>query len=331
MDAIQNVSFDIKQGQVVGFLGPNGAGKTTTMKIISGLIPATSGQASVFGISVAKDPQGIQKKISFLPENNPLPEELRVIEYLRFRSKIKGIPAKLRKERIYKAMDLCDLSRKGKNRIIGDLSKGFRQRVGIADALLSKPEIIIMDEPTIGLDPHQIQMTRDLISSMRGEITFILSSHILPEIENSCDNIIIINQGQVVASGASSELRKEFVPVTGYRLELKGDIAQFIELLKKSEKSINYIEYEDKNESGSQRLFIETKEDNTFGEWIINQTSGMNEFSIYEVSKIEPTLEDIFMIATKRSWDEKIGEGTKYFSDAGKSRIKGTVVRLENS
>ena len=229
--AIDNVSFRIGKGEVVGFLGPNGAGKSTTMRIISGLMPATSGSVSICGESVAINPDAARRHIGFMPENNPLPEDLRVREYLTFRAGIKGVPRSEIRARVDESMDICQLLRKASNKIIGNLSKGFRQRVGIADAILSRPEVIIMDEPTIGLDPHQILAIRALINSLRGKMSVIISSHILPEIELMCDRVMIINQGTIVASGSPESLRKEFISRDKYGISLKADPAKMREML----------------------------------------------------------------------------------------------------
>ena len=201
--AVQDVSFSLKKGEIVGFLGPNGAGKSTTMKILTGLVPANSGSAYICGIPVSTHPEEIKRKIGYMPENNPLPMDMRVREYLRFRGKLKEIPGPKLRKRIEYVLDLCDLVR-ARRRVIGALSKGYRQRIGIAEAILSDPEVIIMDEPTIGLDPHQILKIRDLISSLKGRMSVIISSHILPEIELTCDRVIIINRGFIVAKGTPS-------------------------------------------------------------------------------------------------------------------------------
>ena len=222
--AVRDVSFTVQPGEVIGFLGPNGAGKSTTMRILSGLMMADSGEAYLCGESVALRPERAKLRIGYMPEDNPLPEDMRVVEYLRFRAQLKGIPIRKRSERINTVMEQCDLQRKARRKLIGSLSKGFRQRVGIADALLAEPDVVIMDEPTIGLDPHQIQAMRSLISSLRGKMTVILSSHILPEIEACCDRVIIINQGEVVASGDTDSLHSEFLYTRKFRIELAGDL-----------------------------------------------------------------------------------------------------------
>ena len=217
--AVSNVSFKVMPGEIVGFLGPNGAGKSTTMRILVGLTQANSGSAKICGIPVATEALEAKKHLGYMPENNPLPEELRVVEYLRWRAKLKNVPRREIAARVESVMNACDLAHKARRKLIGTLSKGFRQRVGIADALLAEPDVIILDEPTIGLDPHQILGIRALIRSLRGKKAVLISSHILPEIENVCDRVIIINGGHVVAAGTPDELRREFIRSRTFAIE----------------------------------------------------------------------------------------------------------------
>ncbi|MGA1100896.1 MAG: ABC transporter ATP-binding protein, partial [Opitutales bacterium] len=186
VQALKGISFSIGKGEIVGFLGPNGAGKSTTLRILSGIIPADSGEAKVCGVDLAEEEGEVRKHIGFLAENNPLPEDLRVIEYLKFRANLKGLEGSRKRERIRMVLDTCDLERRVSERKIGNLSKGYRQRVGIADALLAEPRLVILDEPTIGLDPRQSAITRKMMERLRGEVSFLLSSHILSEVEACC-------------------------------------------------------------------------------------------------------------------------------------------------
>jgi ABC-2 type transport system ATP-binding protein len=206
--AIQSVSFDVPAGQVVGFLGPNGAGKTTTMRILAGYLTATSGRATIDGIDVFWDPLEARRRIGYLPENCPLYSEMRVTEYLRFRAGIKGLGGSLRRQRLGYVLDRCWLT-DVRRQLIGTLSKGYRQRVGLADALLASPPVLILDEPTAGLDPAQIRSTRSLIRELGREHTILLSTHILPEVEMTCDRVIIIHRGRVAASGGLDELARQ--------------------------------------------------------------------------------------------------------------------------
>jgi ABC-2 type transport system ATP-binding protein len=203
--AIQDVSFDVPRGQIVGFLGPNGAGKTTTMRILAGFLTATSGRATIDGLDVFWQPLAVRRRIGYMPENCPLYPEMRVNEYLHFRAGIKGMHGRLRRQRLDYVVERCWLT-DVRRQLIGTLSKGYRQRVGLADALLADPPVLILDEPTAGLDPAQIRETRKLIRELGQEHTLLLSTHILPEVEMTCERFIIINQGRLAASGLLSEL-----------------------------------------------------------------------------------------------------------------------------
>src|SRR3954466_9765815 len=228
--AVSDISFEVARGEIVGFLGPNGAGKSTTMRILTGYLPATSGSVHICGVPVARQLDEIKRRIGYMPENNPLPDDMRVSEYLYFRGRLKEIPRRKLGPRIDEVLELCDLKRV-RHKIIGQLSKGFRQRVGVAEAILAEPPVIIMDEPTIGLDPHQILIVRDLIGSLRGRMTVLISSHILPEIEVTCDRVLIINQGRVVAQGTPADLRREILGHSTYRVEIAGDTTSLTPLL----------------------------------------------------------------------------------------------------
>ncbi|EIP99060.1 ABC-type multidrug transport system, ATPase component [Opitutaceae bacterium TAV1] len=228
--AVNRVSFNVARGEIVGFLGPNGAGKSTTMRILTGYLPATAGRVEVCGVPVATRPGDVKRLIGYMPENNPLPEDMRVSEYLHYRGRLKEVSRRKLGPRIDEVLELCDLKRV-RHRILGKLSKGFRQRVGIAEAVLAEPPVIIMDEPTIGLDPHQILIVRDLIASLRGRMTVIISSHILPEIEMTCDRVLIINGGRLVATGTPAELRRDLIGGAHYDVEFAGEPADVSRVL----------------------------------------------------------------------------------------------------
>ncbi len=305
--AIQNVNFTVNRGEVVGFLGPNGAGKSTTMRILSGILTASSGSAWVGGICVAQNPHEVKRRIGYMPENNPLPDDMRVVEYLRFRARLKEVPGRKLRETVQEAMEICDLARTARRKIIGTLSKGFRQRVGIADALLGNPEIIIMDEPTIGLDPHQIQGIRALINNLRGKHTVIISSHILPEIERCCDRVIIINRGRIVAAGTSADLRDEFLPGNRFVIEVTGK--HELVTLSLQEAGIDAAVM-DQTESadGRQQMQLRVEGEGEFGPRLIEVLSRANAFTLLSLAPNEPSLEEIFLAATKRSWEETIDQ-----------------------
>ncbi|HSQ58512.1 MAG TPA: ATP-binding cassette domain-containing protein [Gemmata sp.] len=221
--AIRDVSFQVDKGQVVGFLGPNGAGKSTCMRILAGFITATSGKASIAGKDVFWDPIGTRRSIGYMPENCPIYADMRVDEYLRFRAGLKGLSRGDAKSRMGYVLERCWLM-DVKHQIIGTLSKGYRQRVGLADALIADPPVLILDEPTAGLDPAQIRETRKLMRELGKQHTMLLSTHILSEVEATCDSVIIIHQGKVVEDGALAAVRQRhgekslediFVTLTG--------------------------------------------------------------------------------------------------------------------
>ena len=205
--AISNLSFTIEKGDVVGLLGPNGAGKSTTMKIITGFMAPTSGEAKICGFDVFEDPIEVKKRIGYLPETPPLYTEMIVEDYLKFVAELKGVEKVRLKSLVDKALvktQLVDV----RHRLIRNLSKGFKQRVGIAQALVSDPEVLILDEPTVGLDPKQVAEIRDLIKELRGEHTIILSTHILPEVQATCNKVIIIHEGKIVAQDSIDQIEK---------------------------------------------------------------------------------------------------------------------------
>jgi ABC-2 type transport system ATP-binding protein len=206
--AIEDVTFEVARGQVVGFLGPNGAGKTTTMRILSGFLTATSGSATIDGLDVFWKPLEVRRKIGYLPESCPLYPEMRVTEYLRFRAGIKGLHGHAASKRIEYVLGRCWLTDVHRQ-LIGTLSKGYRQRVGLADTLLHDPSVLILDEPTAGLDPNQQRETRNLIRELGQQHTILHSTHILTEVERTCERIIIIDRGRVAAMGDLSELQRE--------------------------------------------------------------------------------------------------------------------------
>jgi ABC-2 type transport system ATP-binding protein len=206
--AVDNISFHVKTGEVLGFLGPNGAGKTTTMKILTGLISSSEGTARIGDFSVSEQGDEIKKIIGYLPENNPLYLDMPVIDYLEFSAAIQGVAKNMVADRIREMIRICGLNDE-KHKKIGELSKGYRQRVGLAQAMIHDPQVLILDEPTSGLDPNQIVEIRRLIKELGKEKTVILSTHILPEVEATCDRILIISKGKIVADGTSENLRRQ--------------------------------------------------------------------------------------------------------------------------
>ncbi len=203
--AVRDISFNVHKGEVLGFLGPNGAGKTTTMKILTCFIPADEGTVTISGYDVRENSLEVRKRIGYLPESAPLYHDMGIVEYLQFVADMRGVDKSPAGQRIAELVNLCGLESMG-NRPIGQLSKGYRQRVGLAQTLLHDPDILIMDEPTVGLDPNQIVEIRQLIKRIGKEKTVVLSTHILPEVEATCDRVIIINNGTLVADGTTQEL-----------------------------------------------------------------------------------------------------------------------------
>jgi ABC-2 type transport system ATP-binding protein len=219
--AVDNISFEVKKGEIVGFLGPNGAGKTTTMRVLTCFLPPSSGSANVAGFDVVEQPMEVKRRIGYLPETPPLYPEMEVREYLTFVGKLKGLPPGDIKRRVQEVSERCavaDVSEK----LISKLSKGYRQRVGLAQAIIHNPDVLILDEPTSGLDPKQILDTRSLIKSLAGDHTIILSTHILPEVEQTCEHVIIINKGKLVATDTVQNLTNRLRGSEAVAVEVEG-------------------------------------------------------------------------------------------------------------
>jgi len=230
--AVRNLNFRVEKGKIWGLLGPNAAGKTTTMRILTGYLPATDGKASVAGYDVFEKPNDVKKITGYLPENVPLYPEMTVYSYLNFVSEIKQIPASQRKEALEKAVKISGLESVRK-RLIKNISRGFKQRVGIAQALIHDPHVLVLDEPTAGLDPAQIIEIRKLIKSLKGERTILLSTHILAEVTQTCDGVVIINEGNLMASGSLEELTASFKEKEGVVIKLKKGGKNVLSLLQK--------------------------------------------------------------------------------------------------
>ena len=218
--AVDNISFEVEKGQIVGFLGPNGAGKTTTMRVLTCFLPPTSGTATVAGFDVLANPMEVKKRIGYLPETPPLNPEMEVVEFLNFAGKLKGVSAGALKSRVDEVMERCVLG-DYRTKLISKLSKGYRQRVGLAQAIIHNPDVLILDEPTAGLDPQQIIHTRELIHSLAGDHTIILSTHILSEVEHSCERVIIISGGKLVATDSVANLTNRLRGSEAVALELE--------------------------------------------------------------------------------------------------------------
>ncbi len=219
---ITDVSFSVARGEILGFLGPNGAGKTTTMRILTGYLPADQGEARIDGLEVHEDPMGVRQRIGYLPETPPLYPDMTVADFLLFVAQIKGVSRSEQQQKVAVALERCGLGAK-RQVLIRKLSKGFRQRVGIAQAIVHEPPVMILDEPTVGLDPRQIIEVRELIRGLAGDHTIILCSHILPEVSMTCDRVAIIHQGQVVATNTPAGLLSQLEGGVQFNLEVAGD------------------------------------------------------------------------------------------------------------
>lgn len=219
--AVNHLSFEVAKGEILGLLGPNGAGKTTTMRILTGFLPPTAGTARVCGFDVVTDPMEAKRKLGYLPETPPLYPEMYVRDYLDFVARIKGVPARARRARVDEAIEKCSLGDVS-SKLTGKLSKGYRQRVGLAQALVHEPEVLVLDEPTAGLDPRQINETRELIRNLGGSHTVILSTHILPEVAITCERVVIINRGRVVAEGTTESLTEQLLGKDVVELVIEG-------------------------------------------------------------------------------------------------------------
>jgi len=313
LHAVNDLSFSVKRGEIIGLLGPNGAGKSTTMRILTGYMPATSGSVRICGLPVASQSEETKRFVGYMPENNPLPDEMRVSEYLWFRGRLKEMPRAKLRSRIDEVLELCDLKR-NRHRILGRLSKGNRQRVGIAEAILAEPAVIIMDEPTIGLDPHQIIIVRDLIASLRGRMSVIISSHILPEIEATCDRVLIINSGRIVAQGSPSELRHEIFGHTNYRVELSGDLAALTGQLSTIQSTLKVASLGEPDSDGFCVATLTTDSNADLGETLLRILPSQG-YRVRALARSHPSLEDVFLAATRRSWDARLPDKKNGQSD----------------
>lgn len=303
--ALKGISFSIGKGEIVGFLGPNGAGKSTTLRILSGLIAADSGEAKVCGVDLAEEEGQVRNHIGYLAENNPLPEDLRVIEFLKFRARLKGLEGSRLRERIKVVLEICDLERKVSERKIGNLSKGYRQRVGIADSLLAEPRLIILDEPTIGLDPRQSAITRKMMERLRGEVSFLLSSHILSEVEACCDRMIILSHGQIVAEGTLYDLQRKFVNKTIFEIVATSKKIDIQKEVRKLDASCELLQDDPVEVSGKRRFTFSTDQGEQIAEKIVKSLLFDCDLRISEFQISRPDLETIFLRATKKNWDKK--------------------------
>jgi len=291
--AISDVSFNVKKGEILGLLGPNAAGKTTTMRILTCFMPPTSGKATIGGFDIFENSIDVRRITGYLPENPPLYTDLTVEDYLRFVAKIKGIEsARIQKEieNVIEKTTIGDV----RTRVIGKLSKGFKQRVGLAQSLLNNPQVVILDEPTVGLDPKQIIEIRELIKNLAGDHTVILSSHILPEVEQTCERVVIINDGLVVAEDTPENLTRRMTGSERILLQVEGDEDKVKSVLTSFP---DVTDVNTKNKNGIIDIVVESKKDlrKEFAQSIIE-----NKMGLIELQSDKVTLEDIFLHLTTK-------------------------------
>jgi ABC-2 type transport system ATP-binding protein len=289
--AVDGVSFTVSKGEIVGLLGPNGAGKSTILRILSCYLPATSGTVRVAGYDVFYNCDEVRKRIGYMPEHNPLHLDMRIREYLKFRARLKGLSRIQTRERVSTVIDQCnlgDVSRK----IIGHLSKGYRQRVGLADALVHEPELIILDEPTIGLDPNQIRSVRQLIKDLGRHHTILLSTHILPEVEMTCGRILILHEGKILAADTTENLRQSF---NGSVLVV-AEIAAPINALEECWREMELIEHFDVSpaEGDFYRCALTPRNGVDIRPLVFEQVQSRG-WTLRELTRSRHTLEDIFV------------------------------------
>ncbi|NJR40145.1 MAG: ABC transporter ATP-binding protein [Leptolyngbyaceae cyanobacterium CSU_1_4] len=321
--AIQNVTFEVEKGEILGFLGPNGAGKTTTMRILTGYLPATSGRAKIAGFDVHEDSMEVRRRIGYLPETPPLYPDMTVEGFLYFVAKIKGVSAGDRPTRVKLAIQRCNLQEKQKV-LIRKLSKGFRQRVGIAQAIVHAPPAIILDEPTVGLDPRQIIDVRNLIKSLAGEHTIILSTHILPEVSMTCSRVAIINRGKVVATNTPDQLMAQIRSGSAYELEINGDF----EILQPRLRNIPGVKAAEMMTGtellGSRyRVQIALEAGTDPGREISAAVVGMG-LGLYEMKRIQVSLEDVFLELTTE--EKPVAEGTEREEEEVEGRAASQIL-----
>ncbi|MEP0869869.1 ABC transporter ATP-binding protein [Trichocoleus desertorum AS-A10] len=300
--AIQDVTFAVEPGEILGFLGPNGAGKTTTMRILTGYLPATSGSARVAGYDVHEDSMAVRQRIGYLPETPPLYPEMTVEGFLYFVARIKGVSAGDRSRQVQSALERCSLVEKRKT-LIRKLSKGFRQRVGIAQAIVHDPPAIILDEPTVGLDPRQIIEVRNLIKNLAGTHTVILSTHILPEVSMTCNRVAIINRGRVVATNSPENLMAQLNAGSGYELDVDGDVSTVQQLVQPIP-GVRLVELMRIEELADQaltpqrcRVRVVSEADSDPGRDIAAAVVGGG-LGLYEMRRTKASLEDVFLQLT---------------------------------
>jgi ABC-2 type transport system ATP-binding protein len=296
--AVDHVSFEVQKGQIVGFLGPNGAGKTTTMRMLTCFLPPTSGSAMVAGFDVLDQPLEVKKRIGYLPETPPLYPEMETSEYLKFVGKLKGLSGADLNKRVDYVCDRCAIT-DVKMKLLGKLSKGYRQRVGLAQAIIHNPDVLILDEPTAGLDPKQINETRDLIKGLAGDHTIILSTHILPEVEQTCQQVIIINKGKLVATDSVQNLQARARGAESVLLEVAGrNCSLDLSVVKKRLEQIRGISRVEYKTSHANRNVFEIESQKGFVRGDLARAVVEAGWDLNELRPAAMSLEEIFLQLT---------------------------------
>ena len=290
--AVKDISFRVDKGEVVGFLGPNGAGKTTTMRILTCYIPATEGSARVAGYDVFQEPLEVKRRIGYLPEHPPLYHDMRVKNYLDFAGKIKGMSKGERKRGVGDVMERCGIADRA-DQLIGHLSKGYQQRVGVAQAIIHDPEVIILDEPTIGLDPNQIRDIRQLIRGLGRDHTVILSTHILPEVEMTCDRVIIINRGEIAAVDTPANLAAARKGNDRFYVEVRGSAEEAIQAIREIPEVVEVSRADGREAEGAVGLYVDGPVQGDIRPTLAAEIVGRG-LGLLELRRVQMSLEDIF-------------------------------------
>ena len=299
--AVDDISLDIKPGKIYGFLGPNGAGKSTTMNIITGYLSPTSGEVLIDGHDIYKEPEEAKACIGYLPEIPPLYVDMKVIEYLNFVCELKKVPKDRKEDEVNRVMELTRVSDVS-HRIINNLSKGYRQRVGMAQALIGSPKVIILDEPTVGLDPNQIKEVRDLIKSLAGEHTVILSSHILSEISETCSHVFIIDKGKIIANNSIETLSNYFNSKQTLEIVAKGEADKCREIIEAIE-DIESVSVISGTEEGTVNITVTANYSKDVRE-AVSLALSSEKISIFEMKEDTKSLEDVFLELTAKEEEE---------------------------
>lgn len=295
IQAVKDVTFTMEKGEVLGLLGPNAAGKTTLMRIITGFLPANKGAVRVSGFDVFESPMEVKRRIGYLPEQPPLYRDMTVSAYLNFVARIKGVPGRERRRRVAEVMDMVNISDMA-GRLIDNISKGYRQRVGMAQALVNKPDVLILDEPTVGLDPEQIIEIRELIKTLGASQTILLSSHILPEVAATCDRVVVLREGQVLAVDTQEGLRRRFAGAGRLRAQLIGDPENMVKEISKIDGVDGVARADDAD--GAAVLLVDTRPDSDVRAGIF-RAAVANDWILVGLSVEEISLEQVFLKLTR--------------------------------